>query len=103
MRQTAKNGSRIRTIGMFLLASLASCVGMRLLVRSYPQFSDFVFAVIWLTLGVIISWQALRRWRRIHPLACAVVVGFFSGLGGAGLYMLLAAALLGPSPVTISS
>ena len=78
-------------------------IGEAFMVRSHPQFSTFVFALIWLTLGVIVSWQALRRWRRIHPLACAAVVGLFSGLGGSGLYMLLVAALLGGSPASMSS
>src|SRR5258706_2326057 len=103
MDQTSPNRSRIRIVAIFFLASFAGCAGMRLLVRSHPQFSDSVFAVIWLTVGVIVSWQALRCWRRIHPLACAAVVGLFSGLGGAGLYMLLVAALLGGSLASMSS
>ncbi len=103
MGQTAPKRSRIGIVGSFLLASLASCAGMRLLVRSHPQFTTSVFAFIWLTVGVMVSWQALRRWRRIHPLACAAVVGLFSGWGGAGLYMLLVAALLGGSPASMSS
>ena len=63
---------------------------MRLLVRLNEGFFTMPVGVPTLGVSLVAAWLVLRRWRFAAPLQCATWLGLCAGIGGAGLFIVLA-------------
>ncbi len=64
------------------------------LMRHYEVLAFWPFAMLFMGIGVMLSWFALQQWRELYPVRCAAAVGLCSGIAGSGACLLAVYALV---------
>jgi hypothetical protein len=71
---------------------------MRLLLDRYEFLVSLSAAVPIALGGGVCTWLAFHLWRRPHPLLCTASMGLFTGVAGAGAFLLSIHLLTALSP-----